>query len=239
MSIKMKELPASERPYEKLEMYGAHTLSNAELLAIIIKSGTREESSLATAQKILSMKNKNSDSLRFIQDMSIEEFMKIKGIGKVKAIQLKAVCEFAKRLSKPIDTPQLQITCPDDIACLLMDELRYETREMVKVILLNMKNNVIKIVNICLGSDNSAILKPKDALVEAVKIGAPKMALVHNHPSGDPTPSKADVEFTDRLGQAASLMGIELLDHVIIGDGKFESIFLNSIKAHQKNRKET
>lgn len=238
MSIKMKELPASERPYEKLEMYGAHTLSNAELLAIIIKSGTREESSIATAQKILSMKNKNSDSLRFIQDMSIEEFMKIKGIGKVKAIQLKAVCEFAKRLSKPIDTPQPQITCPDDIASLLMDELRYETREMVKVILLNMKNNVIKIVDICLGSDNSAILKPKDALVEAVKIGAPKMALVHNHPSGDPTPSKADIEFTDRLGQAASLMGIELLDHVIIGDGKFESIFLNSIKAHQKNRKE-
>lgn len=239
MSIKMKELPASERPYEKLEMYGAHTLSNAELLAIIIKNGTREESSLVTAQKILSMKNKNSDSLRFIHDMSIEEFMKIKGIGKVKAIQLKAVCEFAQRLSKPIETPQVQITCPDDIANLLMDELRYEKREMVKVILLNMKNIVVKIVNICLGSDNSAILKPKDALVEAVKIGIPKIALVHNHPSGDPTPSKADIEFTDRLGQAASIMGIELLDHIVIGDCRFESIFLNSIRLHQKNRKET
>lgn len=238
MSIKMKELPASERPYEKLEMYGAHILSNAELLAIIIKNGTREESSLVTAQKILSMKNKNSDSLRFIHDMSIEEFMKIKGIGKVKAIQLKAVCEFAKRLSKPIEVPQVQITCPDDIANLLMDELRYEKREMVKVILLNMKNIVVKIVNICLGSDNSAILKPKDALVEAVKIGIPKIALVHNHPSGDPTPSKADIEFTDRLGQAASIMGIELLDHIVIGDCRFESIFLNSIRLHQKNRKE-
>ena len=99
MTVKMKELPMSERPYEKLEMYGADTLSNAELLAIIIKSGTRDESSLDTAQKILSMKNKNSDSLRFIQDMSIQEFMKIKGIGKVKAIQLKAVCEIAKRIS--------------------------------------------------------------------------------------------------------------------------------------------
>lgn len=239
MSIKMKELPASERPYEKLEMYGAQTLSNAELLAIIIKSGTREESSLVTAQKILSMKNKNSDSLRFIQDMSIEEFMEIKGIGKVKAIQLKAVCEFAKRLSKPIEMPQVQISCPEDIANLLMDELRYEKREMVKVILLNMRNVIIKIVNICLGSDNSAILKPRDALVEAVKIGAPKIVLVHNHPSGDPTPSKADIEFTDRLGQAASIIGIELLDHIVIGDCKFESVFLNSIKLHQKNRKET
>ena len=99
MTVKMKELPMSERPYEKLEMYGADTLSNAELLAIIIKSGTRDESSLDTAQKILSMKNTNSDSLRFIQDMSIQEFMKIKGIGKVKAIQLKAVCEIAKRIS--------------------------------------------------------------------------------------------------------------------------------------------
>lgn len=238
MSIKMKELPASERPYEKLEMYGADTLSNAEILAIIIKSGTREESSLATAQKILSMKNKNSDSLRFIQDMSIEEFMKIKGIGKVKAIQLKAVCEFAKRISKPIEVPQVQISCPEDIAGLLMDELKYEKREMVKVILLNTKNIVIKIINICLGSDNSAILKPKDALIDAIKMGVPKIVLVHNHPSGDPTPSEADIEFTDRLGQAASIMGIELLDHIVIGDCKFESIFLNSIKVHQKNGKE-
>jgi len=219
MSIKMKELPASERPYEKLEMYGANTLSNA------------------TAQKILSMKNKKSDSLRFIQDMSIEEFMKIKGIGKVKAIQLKAVCEFAKRISKPIEVPQVQISCPEDIADLLMDELKYEKREMVKVILLNTRNIVIKIVNICLGSDNSAILKPKDALIDAIKIGVPKIVLVHNHPSGDPTPSEADIEFTDRLGQAASIMGIELLDHIVIGDCKFESIFLNSIRLHQKKER--
>ena len=238
LSIKMKELPMSERPYEKMEMYGADTLSNAELLAIIIKSGTRDESSLDTAHKILSMKNKNSDSLRFIQDMSIQEFMEIKGIGRVKAIQLKAVCEFAKRISRPIDVPKMQISCPSDVANLLMDELKYEKREIVKVVVLNIKNIVIKIVDICLGSDNSAILKPRDALLEAIKVGAPKIVIVHNHPSGDPTPSKADIEFTDRLGQAASIMGIELLDHIVIGDCRFESIFLNSIKKHQKDRKE-
>ena len=133
MPIKMKQLAISERPYEKLEMYGENTLSNAELLAIIIKSGTKGESSLGTAQKILSMKNKNSDSLRFIQDMSTQEFMKIKGIGKVKAIQLKAVCEFAKRLSRPIEVPQVQINRPEDIANLLMDELKYEKREIAKL----------------------------------------------------------------------------------------------------------
>ena len=238
MATKIKELPMSERPYEKMEMYGADTLSNAELLAIIIKSGTRDANSLDTAHKILSMKNKNSDSLRFIQDMSIQEFMKIKGIGKVKAIQLKAVCEFAKRISRPIERPKIQISCPEDIANLLMDELKYEKREVVKIIILNIKNIVIKIVDICLGSDNAAILKPRDALIEAIKIGAPKIAMVHNHPSGDPTPSKADIDFTDRLGQAVSIMGIELLDHIVIGDCRFESIFLHSIRKHQKNRKE-
>lgn len=225
MSIKMKELPLSERPYEKLEMYGAHTLSNAELLAIIIKNGTKEESSISTAQKILSMKNKNSDSLRFMQDMSIEEFMCIKGIGRVKAIQLKAVCEIAKRLSRPINDTKIQVTCPQDIANLLMDELRYEKREIVRVVILNNKNIIIKMIDICLGSDNSAILKPKDALIDAIKMGAPKIILVHNHPSGDPTPSKADIEFTNRLVQAASIIGIELLDHIIIGDSKYESVF--------------
>jgi len=225
MPIKMKQLPLSERPYEKLEMYGAHTLSNAELLAIIIKSGTKEESSIETAQKILSMKNKNSDNLRFIQDMSIEEFTSIKGIGRVKAIQLKAVGEIAKRLSRPIENGKVKISSPGDVANLLIDELRYERREIVKVIILNTKNVVIKMVDICLGSNNSAILKPKDALIDAIKMGAPKIILVHNHPSGDPTPSKADIDFTKRLEQASSIVGIELLDHIIIGDSKFESIF--------------
>lgn len=223
--MKMKELPQSERPYEKLEMYGAHTLSNAELLAIIIKSGTRNESSISTAQKILSMKNKNSDNLRFIQDMSIEEFMSIKGIGKVKAIQLKAVCEIAKRISRPIENTKVQIKCPQDVANLLNDELKYEKRELVKVIILNIKNIVMKVTDICLGTENSAILKPRDALIDAVKMGAPKIILVHNHPSGDPTPSSEDINFTNRLIQAASVIGIELLDHVVIGDSKFESIF--------------
>lgn len=225
MPIKMKQLPLSERPYEKLEMYGAHTLSNAELLAIIIKSGTKEESSIETAQKILSMKNKNSDNLRFIQDMSIEEFTNIKGIGRVKAIQLKAVGEIAKRLSRPIENSKVKISSPGDVANLLIDELRYEKREIVKVIILNTRNIVIKMVDICLGSNNSAILKPKDALIDAIKMGAPKIILVHNHPSGDPTPSKADIDFTKRLEQASSIVGIELLDHIIIGDSKFESIF--------------
>ena len=223
--MRMKQLPISERPYEKLEMYGAHTLSNAELLAIIIKSGTKEESSVAIAQRILSMDRPNSNSLRFLEDISIEEFTKIKGIGRIKAIQLKAVYELAKRVSRPISNHQVQISCPNDLAKLLINELRYEKREIVKVVILNSKNIIIKIVDICLGSTNNAILTPRDALIDAVKMSAPKIILVHNHPSGDPTPSKSDIDFTLNLEKSSKLMGIELMDHIVIGDGVYESIF--------------
>lgn len=124
--MKIKEIPQSERPYEKLEMYGAQALSNAELLAIIIKNGTKEESSVMLAQKILSMQKSTQDSLRFLQDISIKEFMSIKGIGKVKAIQLLAVCELTKRISRPIKNFNVQIKSPQDVADLLINELKYE-----------------------------------------------------------------------------------------------------------------
>ena len=223
--MKMKELPMSERPYEKLEMYGAHALSNAELIAIIIKTGTKEESSVSIAQKILSLDKNKENNLRFLQNISIEEFMSIKGIGKVKAIQLKALGELAKRISRPINTSQIQINSPDDIANLLIDELKFEKREIVKAIILNSKNVIIKIVDICFGGTNSAILKPRDVLQDAIKLGAPKIILVHNHPSGDPTPSKSDFDFTERMVQASDIMGIELLDHIVIGDCDYCSIF--------------
>ncbi len=223
--MKMKELPISERPYEKLEMYGERALSNAELIAIIIKSGTREESSVNIAQKILSLEKNGENNLRFLQNISIEEFMSIKGIGKVKAIQLKAICELTKRMSKPLDTSQIQINSPKDVAELLTEEMKFEKREIVKTLILNSKNIVIKIVDVCFGGTNSAILKPKDVLQEAIKLGAPKIILVHNHPSGDPTPSQKDFDFTERLAQASKIIGVELLDHIIIGDYGFESIF--------------
>ena len=222
--MKIKELPISERPYEKLEMYGEAALSNAELIAIIIKTGTKEESSVGIAQKILALEKNNENNLRFLQNLSIKDFMSIKGIGKVKAIQLKAVCELTKRMSRPIST-QVQINSPKDVADLMINELKYEKREIVKSIILNSKNIVVKIVDVCFGGANSAILKPKDVLQEAVKIGAPKIILVHNHPSGDPTPSKSDFDFTERLVQASKILGVELLDHIVIGEYGFESSF--------------
>ncbi|MBO5479098.1 MAG: DNA repair protein RadC [Clostridia bacterium] len=226
MSLKMKELPESERPYEKAQMYGTQMLSDSELLAIIIKCGTKEDTSVGLAQKILNLQTTNQKKdLRFLQDISMEELMKIKGIGKVKAIQIMATCELAKRMSKPINSLKIVIKNTKDVADLLMDELKYEKREIVKLLILNSKNVVLKNINITYGGTSFASIEPQAVLTEPIKMNAPKIILVHNHPSGDPTPSEADYRITDRIYECADVMGITLLDHVIIGDNCFESIF--------------
>ena len=222
----IKELPESERPYEKLQIYGAAKLSNAELLAIIIKTGTKENTSIDLANKILNLTNQaNINHLRSMLDHSIEEFTKIKGIGKVKAIQLIAVGELAKRMSKPLNILNIKITSPKDVANLLMDELRYEKKELIKLIILNTKNNILKILDLSTGGTNFAILQPRDALAEAIRMNAPKIILVHNHPSGDSTPSKQDIIITKKVKDASELLGVQLLDHIVIGDGEYNSIF--------------
>lgn len=225
MTIKIKELPECERPYEKLEMYGEKMLSNSELLAIILKSGTKDKTSIELANEIFSLKGGNSNNLRSLQDITIEEYKSIKGIGKVKAIQLKAVCELAKRMSRPINELKLQIRKTQDVVDIVMDELRYEKREFVKLLMLNTKNIILKIVDISIGGTSSANIEPKEILLEAIKIGAPKIILVHNHPSGDSTPSKSDFLVTERIYNAAEIIGIQLLDHIVIGDGNYTSIF--------------
>lgn len=226
--MKIKELPLSERPYEKLELYGAESLSNAELLAIIIKTGTKEQSAVSIAQEILKLKEStDKENLRFLQEISLKEFMQIKGIGKVKAIQLKAICELTKRISRPINNKKKTIKSPEDVAELLIPELRYEKREIAKVLILNSKNVILRIIDISLGGANFTCIEPRDVLSEAIKMQAPKIILVHNHPSGDAKPSNGDYNVTDRIYEAAELMGIKLLDHIIIGDGVYKSLLSN------------
>ena len=236
MSLKIKELPIAERPYEKLELYGEKSLSNAELLAIIIKTGTKQETSVQLAQKILRLNNsKNIDELNFLRELSLEELMIINGIGKVKAIQIKAVCELSIRMNKPIDYKKIVIREPNDVAKVLMQDLRFLKIEIIKVIILNNKNVILKILDIALGSTNSAKVDIKDILSEAVKMQAPKIILVHNHPSGDSTPSKSDIQITDRVYEAANLLGIELLDHIVIGNMEYTSIFTQRLKEQKLN----
>ena len=237
MPIKMKELPETERPYEKLEQYGEKTLTNAELLAIIIKTGTKEETAVGLAQQILKLNTGKQDNLNFLRDITVEEFMKIKGIGKIKAIQLKAVCELATRMNSVTNYKQKQILRPYDIAEILMEKMRFEKQEILKVAMLNVKNKLLKIKDVAIGGGNFVTATIKSVLNEAVKIEAAKIILIHNHPTGDPTPSQQDLEFTDKVEQASKLLGIQLLDHIVIGNANYISIFDQREKM-RKERKE-
>ena len=232
----MKELPKSERPYEKLELYGEKTLSNAELLAIIIKTGTKDETSVELAQRILKLNDTDTEDLSYLQALSIEELMQIKGIGKVKAIQLKAVTEIAIRMFKTSNYKAITIKQPHDLAKILMSELKFEKSEKVKIIVLNNKNEIQKIKDIATGGSNFANVSIKVCkyIIMAVIIivcattaynFGTKIIVVHNHPSGDSTPSKQDIVFTEQLYEISELMGIQLLDHLVIGNMNYTSIF--------------
>lgn len=219
MKTKMNMLPMSERPYEKLLNYGEESLSNSELLAIIIKTGTRNKTALDLARQVMELGEKgNVNDLRFLQEISINELMQISGIGKVKAIELKALGEITKRMSKPINLNKVCLKTKADVANLLMQEMRYEKNEVLKLILLNNQNIVQKIVNVATGKDNSLVFDVKQILSEPVKLQIPKIILAHNHPSGNSTPSREDIEATRRVKQCCELMGIQLLDHIVIGD---------------------
>ena len=239
MSLKIKELPETERPYEKLELYGEKTLSNAELLAIIIKTGTKQETAIQIAQKILNLNyDPQMGNLNFLKNITLEELMQIKGIGKVKAIQLKAVCELSVRMSKPSNYKKVQVKSTEDLANLVMEELRFEKREYVKLFLLNNKNEILKSIDTAIGGANFANVNMKEIIGEALKIKAPKIILVHNHPTGDPTPSKLDITFTDKLYNAAKMFDIELMDHIVIGDMNFKSVFVETKKMVENVRKQ-
>lgn len=223
----IKNIPELERPYEKMLMYGEHTLSNSELLAIILKTGTKNKSSLEIAQEVINLNKDKSNNLRFLQSTSVEELKKIEGIGKIKAIELKAVGEIAKRISKPITSNEIIICNKHDIAKLFLEELQNEKNETLKIIMLNNKNVVKKILTIAVGCENNISINIKAILSEPVKMQIPKIILVHNHPSGNSTPSSLDIEFTKRVQKAAELLDIQVLDHIIIGDGSYQSVFSN------------
>ena len=220
MPLKMKQLPQSERPYEKLLMYGPKKLSNAELLAIIIKTGTKEETSVDIANRILLL----SENISGLASIGIETLEKIKGIGKVKAIQIKAVCELATRINNPINNLKTKIIRPSDVAGIFMQELKNEKHEKLKLILLNSKNEVVKNIELKTGSINQISVAPAEILKEVIKEELDKFILIHNHPSGDSTPSKADLDFTKKVEECSKLFKLNFLDHIVIGKENYTSI---------------
>lgn len=226
MSIKIKELPELERPYEKLEMYGEKTLSNAELLAIIIKTGTKEETSVQLAQRLLSLNKTTKEDLNYLQTLSIEELMEVKGIGKVKAIQLKAVGEISARMFSKTKYKKMFINEPKDLAEILMGNIKSETNEKVKIAILNSRNQLLKIQDIASGGIDFVNIEVKEILTEPIKMKAPKYILVHNHPGESAKPSKNDIEYTKTLYKLSQLFNIELIDHIIIAGMNYTSIFM-------------
>ena len=220
MPLKMKQLPESERPYEKLLMYGPKKLSNAELLAIIIKTGTKEETSIDIANRVLLL----TENINELSNVSLETLEKIKGIGKVKAIQIKATCELATRINNPINNLNVIIKTPKDVADLFMQEFRCEKQEKLKMILLNTKNELVKNIEIKTGSINEIQVRPAEILKEVIKEEVNKFILIHNHPSGDSTPSKADFDFTKRIEECSNLLKLNFLDHIVIGKDNYKSI---------------
>ncbi len=218
--LTMRELPADDRPYEKLLRKGAASLSDAELIAAIIRSGSRQESALGLSQRLISQLAGADNSLAFLQDSTIEELMLLPGIGQVKALQLKAAVELGRRASQPTRLQQrFQIRRPQDVLSFLESEMASLTREEMRLVLLDSRNRVIRVSRISEGGLAAAIIQPRELFRVAVKANAAAVILIHNHPSGDASPSQSDIDTSKTLQEMGEMMGIKILDHLIIASG--------------------
>lgn len=219
-SYTIKDLPESERPREKLRSYGVESLSNAELLALIIRTGHADQTAIQLGQEIL---NRDSRGLSHLSTANLNDLMEIKGIGECKAGQILAAIEIGKRMSRWSAQDKIKVTSPYILANLVMDEMRFLNQEHFRIALLDTKNQIISIENISIGTLNASIVHPRDVFNPAIRKSANAIILVHNHPSGDTQPSREDINITKRLEEAGSLLGIKVLDHIIIGDNVYLS----------------
>lgn len=211
----VREMPVDERPSTRLKHLGAGFLSNAELLSLLIKD-TSTTSGYEVAQELL----KKADGLAGIKNINLESFP---GIGKGKSLELLALLELAKRLGEKRKERSV-VTCPEDAADYAAPRLKYENKEHMCVMLLNVKNHIIAWEVVSIGSLTASVVHPREVFKPAIIKGAASIILVHNHPSGDPTPSKEDLEVTARMVQVGRVMDISVLDHIIVGGDKFVSL---------------
>lgn len=218
--VKLKDVPKEERPRERLLHLGATHLSNKELLAILIGSGTKEASVIDLSQRVLM----HFEGIKLLSDATIEELTAIKGIGPAKGVVILAAIEIGKRMSQYRPLKPYTIKSPEDGANYVMEEMRQLSQEHFVVLFLDTKNQVIHQETIFIGTLNSSVVHPREIFREAVRRSSASIICIHNHPSGDPTPSHEDIQVTRRLVEASKIMGIDLLDHIIIGNLKFISL---------------
>lgn len=219
-SVAMRDIPQDERPRERFVARGADAMSASELIALLLRTGSSRRSATALAEHILS----HLGGLARLAEVSLEELETVEGIGRVKAIEIKAALELGKRVSTLTPEARPTVTGPRDVSTLLQSELRYLKKETLKSILLDAKNKVIAIKTVSIGDLTSSIVHPREVFRDAIVNSAASIIVAHNHPSGDPTPSTDDVNITRRLMAAGETIGIELLDHIVIGDDKFVSL---------------
>lgn len=229
----MKELPLSERPYELLESKGEASLTDAQLLAILLKSGTAGETAVELAIRLLSSASTpGKDPLVTLCHQPLRVLKEYRGIGRVKAVQLRALFELARRISSKKAKERLRVDEPASLVQLYMEEMRYLSQEVIKAVYFNAKMELLGDRNLSYGTINQSLISPREIFMAAWELGAYSFILLHNHPSGNPQPSINDVVLTDRLRQAAKLMEIPMLDHIIMGDGTYYSF-----KEHHRDGK--
>ena len=209
--------------YEKSYKYGVEILSDAELLAVILRTGSRQANALSTAYRILDAHpiHKGIVGLNYL---TTEELEDISGVGKVKAIQMKCLAEISKRMAKASLKPFISFESPQSIADYFMENTRYLEKEYVYILMFDSKHKLLKDVRLSEGTVNSSLLSPREVFTTALKFDAVYIVLVHNHPSGDPSPSRQDIEITDRVSSAGRMIGIELSDHIILGNNCYVSL---------------
>jgi DNA repair protein RadC len=216
----IKELPADERPREKLLANGPAAMSNAELIAILLRSGIRKDSAVRLAEQLLI----KYGGLAGLGAITPQELSRVKGIGAAKAVAIIAAVELGKRMRELAPAERPVINSPEDAANLMMPRMRYETKERFVVLLLSTKNHILATPTVSIGTLNASMVHPRELFREAINYNAAAVILVHNHPSGDPSPSKDDIALTRKIFEAGCLLDIAILDHVIIGDGKYVSL---------------
>lgn len=219
-SFKIRDYPEEERPRERLLSEGPDKLSNQELFAILLRTGTKKESVLELSQKLL----KHFEGIRMLKDASVEEITTIPGIGEAKAVQILAALELGRRMNRLTYDDRYVIRSPQDGANYVMEEMRFLSQEHFVCLYLNTKNQVLHKQTVFIGSLNASIVHPREVFKEAFKRSAASVICFHNHPSGDPSPSREDIEVTKRLSECGKILGVELLDHLIIGEQKFVSL---------------
>ena len=222
---RIRDLESSQRPRERLASLGATSLSNAELIAILLRTGIKGINAVQLGQKILM----DCGGLAGLHRLSYTELCRMRGVGPAKAAQIKAAVELGNRFAASTPTEHPVIQSPEDVASLILYEMGALEQEHLNVMLLDTRNRMVKLVEVYRGSLNSSLIRVSEVFKEAIRANAAAIIVVHNHPSGDPTPSPEDISVTHAIVQAGKLLDIEVLDHIVVGINKFISLKSRSL----------